>query len=60
MSTLLEMSYAPYVWSAFAVFIVALAWDGLSPWFRHRRVRRDIVLRARREAARTGKRVEVE
>ncbi len=60
MSTLLEMSYAPYVWSAFAVFLVALAWDGLSPWLKHRRVRRDIILRARREAARAGRQVVIE
>lgn len=55
MSTLLEMTYAPYVWSSFGVFIVALAWDALAPWLRHRRVRRDILLRARRETARAGK-----
>lgn len=52
MSALLEMTYAPYVWSAFGIFVAALAWDALAPWLRHRRVRRGIALRARREAAR--------
>lgn len=52
MNLLPEMSYAPYVWSAIGVFALIFAWDAFAPWLRLRRLRREIVLRARREAAR--------
>lgn len=52
MNPLPDLSYAPYVWSAFAVFLAVFAWDVLAPWLRLRRLRREIVLRARRQAAR--------
>lgn len=51
MSTLLSMSYAPYVIASYLVFLVVLAWDALAPWLRHRRLIRQIQLKARREAA---------
>lgn len=48
------MTYAPYVYSAFAVYLLVFAWDALAPWVRHRRLARTIQLRARREQARQG------
>ncbi len=53
MNLLPELTYAPYVWGALAVFLVVLAWDAVTPWLRLRRLRREIALRARREAARS-------
>lgn len=47
------MSYREYVLGAYAVFAAFLAWDWLVPRLRLARVRRDIVLRAKREAARS-------
>lgn len=47
------MSYLEYVVAAYAVFVAVLAWDGLAPRLRIARVRRRIVARARRDAARS-------
>ena len=46
------MSYREYVIGAYAVFAAVLAWDFVVPRLRLARTRRNIVLRARREAAR--------
>ncbi len=46
-----SMTYAPYVYASYAVFLIVLAWDGVVPWLRHRRLVRQIQLKARREAA---------
>ena len=42
------MTYLPYIVAAYAVFGIVLAWDGLAPWLKHRRLLRSI----RRKAAR--------
>ena len=34
--------YATYVWSAYAVALGVLAWNILSPWRRHRALRREL------------------
>ena len=47
------MSYREYVIGAYAVFAVFLAWDFLVPRLRLARARRNIVLRAKRDAARS-------
>ncbi len=47
------MSYLEYVVGAYAVFAAFLAWDFLAPRLRIARIRRAIVQRARREAARS-------
>jgi hypothetical protein len=44
-----------YVLAAYAVFALVLAWDGLVPLLRLQRARRDILARARRDAARREK-----
>lgn len=46
------MSYLEYVAGAYAVFAAWLAWDFWAPRLRLSRIRRQIQLRARREAAR--------
>ena len=46
------MSYLEYVVGAYAVFALFLAWDFLVPRLRLARVRRNIVQRAKRDAAR--------
>ena len=43
------MSYLPYIIAAYAVFALVLAWDGLTPWLKQRRLLRVIRLRAVRE-----------
>ena len=43
------MTYLPYIVAAYAVFAVVLAWDGLTPWLKQRRLLRSIRLRALRE-----------
>ena len=43
------MSYLPYIIAAYALFAVVLAWDGLTPWLKQRRLLRSIRLRAARE-----------
>ena len=49
------MSYLPYIVGAYAVFASVLAWDGFSPWLKHRRLLRAIRARAQRTAAREGR-----
>ena len=46
------MSYREYVIGAYAVFALFLAWDFVVPRLRLARARRNIVLRAQRDAAR--------
>jgi len=46
--------YGAYVWTCFALFGAMLAWDLLMPLLRARRLRRELALRARRQAARTA------
>ena len=46
------MSYASYVFAAYAVFIALIAWDFIAPWWQVRQALRTAALRARREAAR--------
>lgn len=46
------MSQGHYVALAYTVFALAMAWDYLAPRLYLRRIRRDIQLRARREAQR--------
>ena len=41
-----------YVGIAYAVFAIVLAWDYIAPRVRLARVRREVVLRQRRDAAR--------
>ena len=48
------MSYLEYVVGAYAVFAAFLAWDFVVPRIRIARTRRAILLRARRDAARSG------
>jgi hypothetical protein len=48
------MSYIEYVIGAYAVFAAFLAWDFVVPRLRLARVRRAIVQRAAREAARSN------
>ncbi len=45
------MSYLPYIIAAYSVFGIVLAWDGLSPWLKHRRLLRTIRLRTLRDTA---------
>ena len=45
------MTYLPYIVAAYAVFGVVLAWDGLAPWLKHRRLLRAI----RQKAAKARK-----
>lgn len=45
------MTYAPYVIASYGVFLIVLAWDAFAPWLRHRRLVRQIQLKARRDAA---------
>ncbi len=44
------MTYLPYIIAAYAVFAFVLAWDGLSPWLKYRR----LLLAIRQKAARKG------
>lgn len=46
------MSYAGYVFAAYAVFALVLGWDYLAPRLRLRRVQRGIATRVQRDAAR--------
>ncbi len=48
------MNYAGYVAAAYAVFVAGMLWDWLSPWWQTRRQLRTALLRARRDAARSG------
>ena len=44
--------YAIYVWPAFAVFFVVLAWDWFAPTWRRRHLTRELRGRIAREQAR--------
>lgn len=46
------MSYLPYIVGAYSVFAVILAWDGLSPWLKYRRLLRTIRQKAVRDTTR--------
>jgi heme exporter protein D len=46
------MTYLPYIIAAYAVFAMVLAWDGLSPWLKHRHLLRSIRQKAARAAQR--------
>jgi heme exporter protein CcmD len=46
--------YSAYVWTCFALFFAFLAWDLLIPAWRLRRLKREIALRTRRDAARAS------
>lgn len=46
--------YGAYVWTCFALFGALLVWDLLMPLLRARRLRRELALRARRQAARAA------
>ena len=48
------MTYLPYIVAAYAVFVVVLAWDGLSPWLKHRRLLRSIRQKAARAQGRAS------
>jgi heme exporter protein D len=43
--------HGPYVWSVYLLVLAVLGWLVLAPWLAHRRLRRDILRRARRDAA---------
>jgi heme exporter protein D len=47
--------YAVYVWSAFAVFFVVLAWDWFAPALRRRRFTRELRGRLARERTRNAR-----
>ena len=47
--------YAPYVWTSYALFLALLIWDFWMPRLRMRRVRREILARQRRDAARSAR-----
>ena len=46
--------YASYVWPAYAVFFLVLAWDWIAPLVQRQRVLRDIRARLQRRDARGG------
>ena len=43
--------HGAYLWPSYAVFVIALLWDALSPHLRTRRVQRQLALRLRRQVA---------
>jgi heme exporter protein D len=43
--------YAFYVWTSYLVFVLVLAWDGLVPAWRGRRLLRELARRQQRESA---------
>ena len=45
------MTYLSYIVAAYAVFGVVLAWDGLAPLLKHRRLLRSIRQKATRNKA---------
>jgi heme exporter protein D len=45
------VTYLPYIIGAYSVFGVVLAWDGLSPWLRYRRLLQAIRQKAVRASA---------
>ncbi|HET7268522.1 MAG TPA: heme exporter protein CcmD [Oleiagrimonas sp.] len=48
--------YAPYVWSAYAVFLLVLVADYIAPIVRRRRLLRDLRARMARQEARKQRR----
>jgi heme exporter protein D len=52
--------YAVYVWPAFAVFFIVLAWDWFAPAFRRRRFTRELRGRLARERSRTTRAADAE
>lgn len=48
------MNYLPYIVGAYAVFIIVLAWDGLTPWLKHGRLLRAIRQKSLRAAAKSS------
>jgi heme exporter protein D len=56
MSEFLAMGgYAGYVWAAYAVFFVVLAFDAIAPWWQRRRVLRELRRLVKRQSARTSR-----
>jgi heme exporter protein D len=47
--------YAMYVWPAYALFFIVLAWDWLAPAFRKRRLTRELRGRIARERTRNAR-----
>jgi len=47
--------YAVYVWPAFAVFFVVLAWDWFAPAMRRRRITRELRGKLARERTRNAR-----
>ena len=47
--------YAIYVWPAFAVFFIVLAWDWFAPALRRRRLTRELRGRLSRERSRNAR-----
>lgn len=47
--------YAQYVWPAYAVFFIVLAWDWLAPTLRKRRLTRELRGRIAREQTRNAR-----
>lgn len=47
--------YAQYVWPAYAVFMLVLAWDWFAPLFRRRQLLKEMRGRLARERARREK-----
>lgn len=47
--------YAQYVWPAYAVFVLVLAWDWFAPLFRRRQLLKELRGRLVRERARREK-----
>jgi len=52
--------YAIYVWPAYTVFFIVLAWDWLAPALRRRRLTRELRGRLARERTRTTRAPRVE
>ncbi|HKT42805.1 MAG TPA: heme exporter protein CcmD [Rhodanobacteraceae bacterium] len=47
--------YAMYVWPAYAVFLIVLAWDWFAPGLRHRRLTRELRGKLARERTRSAR-----
>lgn len=52
--------YAAYVWPAYAVFFIVLAWDWLAPAIKRRRLTRELRGRIAREKVRKARSTSVE
>lgn len=48
------MNHFPFIFASYAVFVVLLLIDGLSPWLARRALVRELGLRLKREQRRTG------